>query len=522
MKEFFDYVVQNRAQIGSLLLDHIQLTCLAVGLAILIGVPLGLLISYVKRLNKLVLGAASVIQAVPSMALLGFAIPLLGIGVLPSVIVVVLYSLLPIVKNTFTGIRGITPDLIESAKGIGLKKPEILFRVQIPLALPVIMAGIRISAVTAVGLMTMAAFIGGGGLGYLVFSGISTVNTSQILAGAVPACLLALLVDFLLGLVEKLVSPASKRNAEAQKTRRNQKLILAGAAALIAFFLIFSAVRGLFGSTGEDTVTVGGKNYTEQRLLCELTAQAIEAETDLTVERRSNLGGTQVVFNAMKSGEVDLYIEYTGTAYTETLGYSPVSDMEQVYQTVKDDFARQYGLTVLGQMAFNNTYTLAVRPEYAKEHGLKTISDLKKLNGRARISPTLEFMNREDGLPGLKSLYGLEFAEETGIDGSPRYTAIMSGESDVSDAFSTDGLLRKFALTVLEDDLNFFPPYYPIPVIRDEVYEKYPELEAVFEKLGPLLTEDAMKDMNYQIDEEQRDEKTVAREFLEANGFSVN
>ena len=215
MTDFFTYIVQNREQILSLLLDHIQLTCLAVGLAIVIGVPLGLLISYTKGLNKLVLGIASVIQAVPSMALLGFAIPFLVIGVLPSVIVVVLYSLLPIVKNTFTGIQGISPELMESAKGIGLTKPEILFKVQIPLALPVMMAGIRISAVTAVGLMTMAAFIGGGGLGYLVFSGISTVNNAQILAGAIPACLLALLVDFLLGQVEKFVTPVSQRTADS-------------------------------------------------------------------------------------------------------------------------------------------------------------------------------------------------------------------------------------------------------------------------------------------------------------------
>ena len=156
MTAFLEYVVQNKSQILSLLIAHIQLTCIAVGLAILIGVPLGLLISYVKKLNKAVLGIASIIQAIPSMALLGFAIPFLGIGVLPSVIVVILYSLLPIVKNTFTGIQGIDPELLESAKGIGLTKTQILFKIQIPLALPVIMAGIRISAVTAVGLMTMA------------------------------------------------------------------------------------------------------------------------------------------------------------------------------------------------------------------------------------------------------------------------------------------------------------------------------------------------------------------------------
>ena len=521
MTAFLEYVVQNKSQILSLLIAHIQLTCIAVGLAILIGVPLGLLISYVKKLNKAVLGIASIIQAIPSMALLGFAIPFLGIGVLPSVIVVILYSLLPIVKNTFTGIQGIDPELLESAKGIGLTKTQILFKIQIPLALPVIMAGIRISAVTAVGLMTMAAFIGGGGLGYLVFSGISTVNNSQILAGAIPACLLALLVDFLLGMVEKFVTPVSLRNknAASKKQRARQKAILIVSGALIVIFFVVSGIRSTMNSPQGDTITVGGKDYTEQRLLCELMSQAIEKETDLNVSRKSNLGGTQVVFNAVKSGEVDVYMEYIGTAYADTLGYEPISDVDKAYQTVKDEFKDKYDLDVLSQMSFNNTYTLAVKPELAEKYGLKTMSDLQSLNGQLRISPTLEFMNRGDGLPGLKETYGLTFAEETGINGSPRYTALMSGESDVNDAFLTDGLLKKFGLTVLEDDKNFFPPYYAIPVVRGEILEKYPEIQDVFEKLAPLLTDESMQEMNYQIDELQKDEKDVAAAFLEKNGF---
>ena len=305
VQSFFLYVAENREQILSLLVEHIQLTCVAVAFAIVIGVPLGLLVSYVRRLNKPVLGAASVIQAVPSMALLGFAIPFLGIGVLPSVVVVILYSLLPIIKNTYTGIHGISPDLIEAARGIGLTKAEILIKVQIPLALPVIMAGVRISAVTAVGLMTMAAFIGGGGLGYLVFSGISTVNNNQILAGAIPACLLALVVDFLLGVVERLVTPKSMRG---QSGNRRQKIILAVSAVIIAALLAVSGARGLL-SAGEEAVVVGGKNYTEQRLLCELVSQAIESETGLKVERKSNLGGTQVLFSAMKNDEIDVYVD---------------------------------------------------------------------------------------------------------------------------------------------------------------------------------------------------------------------
>jgi len=211
----FEYFLQNKTQIISLLIEHIELTAISVGLAILIGVPLGILISYVKKLNKPILGMTNIIQAIPTMALLGLFIPLLGIGTLPAVTTVVLYSLLPIIKNTYTGISNINPQTIEAAKGIGLTKFQILTKIQIPLALPIIMAGVRISAVTAVGLMTIAAFIGAGGLGYLVFSGIRTVNNNQILAGAIPACLLALVVDFLAGTVEKLVTPISLQEVKS-------------------------------------------------------------------------------------------------------------------------------------------------------------------------------------------------------------------------------------------------------------------------------------------------------------------
>ena len=201
MASLISYMSQNSSQIISLLLEHIEMTVIAVVCAILIGVPLGILISYIKKLGKPIMGVANIIQAIPSMAMLGLAIPLLGIGVLPAVVMVTIYSLLPIIKNTYTGISSIDPDLVEAAAGIGLTKWQVLSKIKIPMALPVIMAGVRISAVTAVGLMTMAAFIGAGGLGFLVFSGIRTVNNAQILSGAIPACILALVVDYLMAII---------------------------------------------------------------------------------------------------------------------------------------------------------------------------------------------------------------------------------------------------------------------------------------------------------------------------------
>lgn len=522
---FFTYLFDNRDQILSLLLEHIRLTAIAVGLAILIGVPLGILISYVRKLGKPVLGVANVVQAIPSMALLGFAIPFLGIGTKPAVVMVVLYSLLPIVKNTYTGVEGISPQMLEAAAGIGMTRFQVLRKVRIPLALPVIMAGVRISAVTAVGLMTMAAFIGGGGLGYLVFSGIRTVDNNQILAGAIPACLLALFVDFLAGMIEKLVTPVSLQKADRSgkspaKRNRSRKVILGVSAAALAVLFTVNGISGLVNSRNrKETITVGGKDFTEQVILTHLVSDMIESNTELSVNRKPMLGGTQVCFGAMKSGQIDLYIDYTGTCYGDTLNYPPISDMEKVYDTVRQDYKSRFNIDVLKQMKFNNTYTLAVKPETAEQYHLSTFSDLAKVSDKLVISPTLEFMNREDGFPGIVNAYGFRFRDAKGIDGSPRYTALMNNESDVVDAFSTDGLLKKFNLVVLQDDRHFFPPYYAVPLVRDEVLQKHPELEPVLEKLGNALTDDVMSELNYRVDELKQDPRKVAQDFLTEKGL---
>lgn len=204
----FTFLVQSAGEIATRLFQHLQLTLLSIFIATALGVPLGVLISYRRRMKKPVMGVANVVQAIPSIALLGFLIPILGIGEKPAVFMVVVYSLLPIIKNTVTGLSGINAETLEAAKGIGMTRIQVLTKVKLPLALPVIMAGVRISAVTSVGLVTLAAFIGANGLGYLIYSGIRTLNDYQILAGAVPACLLALLMDFLFSLVEKMVTPA--------------------------------------------------------------------------------------------------------------------------------------------------------------------------------------------------------------------------------------------------------------------------------------------------------------------------
>ncbi len=523
--EFLNYIIENKDQIISLCIEHIELTALALIIAIVIGVPIGILISYKKKLNKPVLGIASITQAIPSMALLGFMIPFLGIGTIPAIVVVVLYSLLPIIKNTYTGIISIPPATIEAAKGIGLTKGQILTKIQIPQALPIIMAGVRISSVSAVGLMTMAAFIGGGGLGYLIFSGIRTVNNYQILAGAIPACALALLVDYFFAAIEKLVTPISlslqnqNKSQEAIKKERHKNKIIVVITIVIIMILFLSEID--FSNQNKPTIKVGSKDFTEQEILCYMTSHAIEDNTDIEVEEECNLGGAQVVFSALINDNIDLYIDYAGTDYTDILNHKPISDVNQVYNTVKNEMKNQYNIEVLNQMAFNNTYALAVTKEIADRYNLQTITDLAKVSKDLIIAPTLEFINREDGLPGLKKEYGLEFKDTIGIDGSPRYTALQNNNAQVIDAFTTDGLLRKFNLVVLEDDKNFFPPYNAIPLVREDTLEQYPEIEPILNQLGTYLTDTVMQDLNYQVDELGKNPEKVAEDFLKTIDLSI-
>lgn len=512
-------MVDYQSQIIKLLVEHIELTAISVLIAILIGVPLGILITYASRASKPVISVANIIQAVPSMALLGFMIPLLGIGAIPAIVAVVLYSLLPIIKSTYAGLVNINPETLEAAKGIGLTKFQVLTKVQIPLALPIIMTGIRVAAVTAVGLMTIAAFIGAGGLGYLVFSGIRTVNNYQILAGAIPACLLALTVDFLLGIVEKLVTPISLQRGDniIKQKRRKWNIATLVVVGLLIVVLVAGSIFG--GKTSNKTIAVGSKDFTEQVILGNMVSELIENRTDIDVVRKTDLGGTQVCFGALKKGDIDMYVEYTGTGYTDMLKYKPTSDMDKVYKTVKTEFKDKYDIEVLNPMAFNNTYTLAVTAKTAKEHGLSKISDMKRVADKMKSGTTFEFLNREDGLPGLEKFYGFKMSKSTALDGAPRYQAINSGKVDVIDAFATDGLLKKFKLKTLEDDKKFFPPYVAIPIIRGDTLKKYPEIGPLMKELGAKLTDQVMIDLNYKVDEEQESAPKVAKEFLAANGL---
>lgn len=524
MNGFFDYVKNNTDQIGDLLLEHLQLTVFAVVIAVVLGIPIGILITRYQKFAKPVLALTSVVQAVPSLALLGFLIPFIGIGSTPAIIMVVLYSLLPIVKNTYTGLSSIPGDTLEAAKGIGLTDRQILSKVQIPLALPIMMAGIRISAVTAVGLMTISAFIGAGGLGYLVFSGIQTVDNNQILAGAIPAGILALVIDFVVSRIEYSVAPNGIPLADGRiknKARKRRKAMSAGrkiAIASIVFLLIGGTVAYSF--LKEDKIVIGSKNFTEQLILGNMLADLIEDKTDLQVERQLNLGGTKVAYGALEKGEIDAYVEYTGTLLIDVLKQDVETDPKAVYAKVGKMIPEKSQVDVLDPIGFNNTYALAMTKEDIKKYDLKTVSDMSKVSDRLILGSTIEFANREDGYLGLKKKYpDMKFKDVQPVDGGLRYTALTNGRTNVIDSFSTDGLLKKFDLTVLKDDKEFFPPYYAVPLVRQETLKEHPELKKVLNTLKDKITDEKMQELNYKADVEKQRPEKVARDFLIEEGL---
>jgi len=520
INSFVKFVIDRKSEITDLFMQHIQLTIFSILIAVVIAIPLGILIVRYRKLAGPVIGFTNIVQSIPSLALLGFLIPLIGIGSKPAIIMVVMYSLLPIVKSTYTGLTNIDPSLIEAAKGMGLTETQVLLKVRFPLAMPIIMSGVRISSVTAVGLMTIAAFIGAGGLGYLVFSGVSTVNNNMILAGAIPACFLAIFLDLIIGKVEGIVVPIGIRTnpGKARKSNSllNSKKFKIGSM-ILALILIVSSIAFSFIKS-KDTIVVGSKNFNEQLILGDMVASLIENKTKIKVERKLNLGGTNVVFAAMNSKDVDMYVEYTGTCLVNILKKPSISDPNKVYSIIKKDFAKNYGIEVLNPLGFNNTYVIAVKKDFAQKNKLTTISDLKKVSPTINAGFTMEFANRPDGYLGVNKLYNLNFKNVKGIDGGLRYTALQKDETQVIDAFSTDGLLKKFDLKLLKDDKKFFPPYYAVPIVRAETLKKHPELRGVLKLLDGKVTEEDMRNLNYRVDNGE-ESRTVAEDFLRSKNL---
>ncbi|AEM79168.1 glycine betaine ABC transporter substrate-binding protein [Thermoanaerobacter wiegelii] len=302
-----------------------------------------------------------------------------------------------------------------------------------------------------------------------------------------------------------------------------KRILLLSLVFILAVTFMASCGIGSSQRNANDTVVVGSKNFTEQIIVANMVADMIEAHTNLKVERKLNLGGTNVNFEAIKRGGanngIDIYVEYTGTGLVDILGMKPTTDPEKAYETVKKEYKDKWNIVWLKPLGFNNTYTLAVKDELAKQYNLKTFSDLAKISDKLILGATMEFLERPDGYPGLQKVYNFKFKDAKSMDSGIRYTAIDNNEVQVIDAFSTDGLLVSHKLKILEDDKHFFPPYYAVPIIRQDVLDKHPELKDVLNKLANQISDEEMQKLNYKVDGEGQDAAKVAKEFLKEKGL---
>lgn len=495
---------QNRKEeLLQALIEHIQLSVISLLIACLIAIPLGIYLSRNKKISEWSIGVTSVIQTIPSLALLGLMIPLVGIGTLPSVIALVLYALLPIVRNTFTGLAEVDPSIKEAARACGMTPTQSLLKVELPLALPVMMAGVRTAMVLIIGTATIAALIGAGGLGSIILLGIDRNDNNLLLLGAIPAALLALLFDFLL-----------RQTEVATKKRQTSRMVVA--LALIATLIITPFA---LGRTEQPDLVVAGKLGVEPEILMNMYKIVIEDETDLNVQVKPNFGKTTFVYKALQSSDIDLYPEFTGTVLASLTNEKPVSnDAQAVYEQARDGLVKQ-DLALLPPMDYNNTYAIAVPKKIAERYDLKTISDIKRVANQLTAGFTLEFKDRQDGYKGIQEKYGVNFKEVVTMEPKLRYKAIESGDIEVIDAYSTDPEIAKYDMVVLKDDQQLFPPYEGAPLLRQETLDEYPEVGQALKKLDGKITDEEMSKMNEEVAYGGKTADEVARNYLKKEGI---
>jgi len=501
-------VSEQLALLPEYLSAHVRLTLLALLAGVLLAVPAGILVSRVRFLEGPVLGLAGVIQTIPALALLAVMVPLLsglglpGIGVLPAFLGLVLYSLLPILRNTVAGLRGIDPAVREAAQGVGMTDREQLWQVELPLALPVVAAGVRTATAWTVGMATLSTPVGATSLGNYVFAGLQTRNSASILTGCAAAAALALGLDFL---VRQVATGLGER-------RRGRILFgLLGLAALAAWAW---SVGGASSRGAARPVRVGGKTFTEQYVLAEILAETVRSRTGREAVVLTGLGST-VAFDALVRDEIDLYVDYTGTLWSTVMQRKAAAGpRERVLEEVRAWLLETHGIRLAAALGFENAYCFAVRRETADGLGLRTLADLSRHAAGLTLASDYEFFSREEWR-SVERAYGLGFREKRTMDPSLLYQAIAARQVDVITAYSSDGRIAALDLVTLEDEKGAIPPYDAVVLAGPRLARESPEVMAAVARLEGAIDAARMRALNRMVDEEGKSAKAAAREFVE-------
>ncbi|MET0705611.1 MAG: ABC transporter permease/substrate-binding protein [Tardiphaga sp.] len=442
--------------------NHVRVSVTALALGLVISLPLAIVARRRPVLRGALLGLASVVQTVPGLALLALFYPLLlalaalslkyfgagfsAFGFLPSVLALALYSMLPVLRNTITGLDGVDGALTEAAQGVGMTPRQSLFMVELPLALPVMMAGIRTSAVWVIGTATLSTPIGQTSLGNYIFAGLQTQNWVFVLFGCFAAAILALAVDQLLALIETGIR---------LRSRVRTRIGGVGIAALVIATLAPSL------SQSGPRVVVGAKTFTEQYVLAALMAQRLQA-AGLPATTRQGLG-SNVIYDALATGDIDVYVDYSGTLWANQFHRSEILPREQLLTELKATLARA-NITLFGEMGFANAYALVMPRAKAEALGIKTVADLASRSAGMTIAGDYEFFSRPEWA-GLQKAYGLLFRAQRTMQPDFMYAAVASGEVDVIAGYTSDGLIAKYDLMVLDDPKQAIPPYDAIMLL---------------------------------------------------------
>ena len=496
----------------NLTIEHLEISLIAIILSIIIGLGLGITVSEYPR-NKWILTLVNIIYTIPSIALFGFLIPVVGVGDTNAIIALTVYGLLPMVRNTYTGIKTIDPGIIEAAEGMGSTDRQILFKIKLPLALPHIMSAIRNMSVMTIALAGIASFIGAGGLGVAIYRGITTNNIDLVLAGSILITIVALAFDYILLLVEKITKVGQSRK-KFFSFLKNKKFI-----AVVIIAIVALGAYEVYDNYGHETIHVASKSYTEQYILGYMLEELIEHDTDYKVQLTNGIsGGTSTIQGGMEKGEFDIYPEYTGVGWMSVLHENNIYS-ESMFPTLKKEFKEKYNERWLDTYGFQNTYAIAVPNSIAKKYNLKTISDLSAVSNQLTFGAESDYFSRADGYDNLTKTYGLNFKNTMDLDVSLKYDAVSQGKIDVVEVYTTDGRLYDSNLTILQDDKHFFPSYYCCSLISEETVEKHPDLIPVLNKLKGKISTEEMRQMNYEVDVEKKDPKDVAHDFLVKKGL---
>lgn len=498
--EVVAYVDKNAAAIIQALWQHIEISLIAILITIVIAIPLAIDLVNRPKIGEIISQIAGVIQTIPSLAVLGILIPFVGIGTAPAIIALVLYAIMPIFQNTYAGLTHIDPVLLEAADALGVTKRFKLFRIELPLAMPMILSGIRIATVLVIGTATLAALIGGGGLGIYILLGIQTNNNAALIVGAVLSAILALVASWLI----KVLSQFSFKKL--------------GIGVLVVLILGGAGLGWSLFNKPAQTITIAGKMGGEPEILINMYKDLVKQESPQTkVQLKPNFGGTSFLFKALQSDQIDVYPEFTGTVL-QSLVHSPKkvnSEPQLAYRDAKNALSQKFHMRYLKPMAYQNGYAITVRQSTAKKYHLRTIADLQRVGSQLTGAFDPDFYQQSDGYPGLRKAYHFQLKSVRTMEPSLRYVALADGRVDVTDAYTTDPQIREYHLVVLKDFKQFFPPYQGAPLMTDQFAKTHPQVVRALSRLAGKITTRDMQEMNYQVTVKHRSAAAVAKQYLQ-------